>query len=219
MNIKYEIDSKNKKTLIKCFETNYDATVNSNISIMSSPRLRNDDRFAVAASLMLSDVISGELILDTDFGCSSYIATAIQSFFSPVNVIVSPQSLTPIKQPIGSYTAYMSLDESLDCNIDRSDKFGMSLKFVMGGAGSLYSENSAVIGVNFSSNIDNPTDEIHSVLRHIGAALIFADDLQIAAIKLDGNFTSKQSVIILKKAQKLLAAVHLKLIFNHFDKR
>jgi hypothetical protein len=187
----------------------YDAMLLHDYVFDASPLLADPNRLAVAVSLLYHDVVSGELFIDGERSISRPVGIEIERFFMPVDVLVSPQSLTPVAIPSGECTAVLQYS-GVSADLDKPRRNGeTTVKFMHGGYGAVFSQGEIVIGCNLR-DIEHGGDG-DDLLRHIGALCFFCGELSIRNIVLANSSVILGQSTKLEKTRRLLNVVGIDL--------
>lgn len=211
MRVAIRVDYTNMKTVVIGTPGEYDAVPQTDILLGGAPTVRHADRDVVAAAMLFNDQASGELLTEGNEGCSRHVAREIARFFAPVDLVVQPQSLAPIDVESGSATVVIPFQPFHESAQDSHSAPPLLLRFVLDGVGGMFSDREVVMGSNLPSSFDDADESLPDMLRHVGAALLFAGDLRVQRIRLHANWRSSQSQRRLEATRRLLSTIGISL--------
>ena len=211
MKIHFNFSMQEKRTEISAIPGRYEAVPLRPVVLYGTPILRNPDRLYVAAALLFRNYHSGPLSISDIEPCSRHVALQIERFFAPVDVFVMEQTIEPRGNPTGSFRGILTFSHTVEklAGVLQSVEGDTVIRFVSEGVGAMFSEQEVIIGTNLLMDLEASDNIDSDICAHIGAAMLFCEDLQINTLhilKTNGNEMSLQT---LKSIKELLSAVSL----------
>lgn len=219
MKVNFEFSFSDQLTTITATRTSFDAPPPPPVQFHASLLSPDPDRLHIAAALLFHNEIAGELVLDEAVECSPHVAVQISRFFSPVAVTVRHQTFLPRAIPSGRFTMplYIEVNGSGQQVRFAPMKGDVMLRFIPEGIGSMFSESEVTIGTNLCHCRGSMLSSLNDTIRLIGGAVLFAEELQVSAIRLPEELSTAWCLERLARVDALLSTTGLSLEFSDSD--
>ncbi|MGF6861698.1 hypothetical protein ABIE69_002271 [Rhodobacteraceae bacterium MBR-64] len=213
MKILFNFDDEARRTEVVATPDPYESHQLNPVIVYGTPKLRNPDRLYVATALLFRGLISGPITIETVEPCSRHVALEIERYFTPFDVFVAQQTVTPRGCADGALRALLSCSrdfrsEHRDFNPQRGDTL---FRLVPEGVGAVFSEHELVLGTNILTDADAPEKSVSGFSSLVGAMVLFCEDFQIRDIRIPPAWTAIIAPNVIENTRRLLSVVSLHL--------
>ena len=194
MEVSLTIDEEARRTVMSARPEHYDGyPVFDSVLVSGSPFNVHPDRAAVALALIFSQTVAGSLKLP--YGCSPHVASALRTFFEPVDVHILSIDFEPSRMPAGDPdTTLHLLAEGVNDHVTGDwGRSGIVCRVRAEGAGFFAAAHELSVVTN-AALIPTPYDPpLVRILPALGVALLFAEDVFAGTVALPGLDAAAES--------------------------